>query len=177
MRITVIRHAKVNYIFPKKCGPEGALHAFSQYDRAPIIEKDIDPIQTQDNIFVSTLERSKRTAELIFGKRSFVRSSLFNEVKITPFTRRNVRLHSYTWDVVGRLCWLFRKGGQLEYRKETRKRADQAIDLIESYGDDAYVISHAFFMHTLFRQLKKRGYKGPPRGFHIKNLQSYEYIK
>lgn len=177
MRITVIRHAKVNYVFPKKCDPDGLLRSCEQYDLAPIIESNVEPIHTEDKVFISTLPRSAKTARLLFGSRSFARSAFFDEVRIAPFTRRNIKLHSYTWDVMGRICWAFKWGRQPEYRKKTQVRANKAIDLIESYGQDAYVISHAFFMHTLFRQLKKRGYKSKMRGLHIKNLQSFEFKK
>ena len=177
MRITVIRHARVNFVFPGSFGPEGQIEASRGYNESPIDPSGIKRIETEDAIFISELRRSLETARVMFGDRPMIRSGLFNEVPLAPFTRINIRLPALVWDVLGRIAWNFRKGSQPERKAQTRERADRAIDQIEEVGRDCYVITHAFFIRTLFRQLKKRGYTTDSRMGMIENLERFVFIK
>lgn len=175
--ITVIRHAKVDFIFPRSYGPQGQIEASRAYNECPIDISGIETIETDAKIFVSTLPRSEATALIMFKDRPLIRSGLFDEVPLAPFTRRNIRLPSILWDVIGRFLWNFRNGGQPETRSDTDMRADRAIDLMESTGEDCYLVSHAFFMRTLFRRLRKRGYRSASRFGLIHNLSRFVYEK
>lgn len=181
MKITVIRHAKVDYCFPRSLTPEGRIAAADLYDTSPVIKVGAYPIHTSAPVFVSKLRRSRDTARMLFGDRELIESELFNEVPLLPFTRRHVRLPDLVWDIAGRLSWLFSGASQPERKPETRKRADSAIDLMEtamqSGAEECYLVSHAFFMHTLFRQLRKRGYDSAPHFLKIDNLQRFVFTK
>ncbi len=177
MRITVIRHARVDFVFPKSFGPEGQIEASRGYNESPIDPSGIQRIETGDAIYISELRRSRETALAMFGDRPMIRSELLNEVPLLPFTRANIRLPSLVWDIFGRIAWNFRKGSQPEKKAQTRARADRAIDRIEEEGRDCYVITHAFFIRTLFRQLKKRGYKTDSRMGMIQNLERFVFTK
>ncbi|MDD3959636.1 MAG: histidine phosphatase family protein [Clostridiaceae bacterium] len=177
MRITIIRHARVDFVFPGSFGPQGQIEASRGYNESPIDPSGIKRVETDDAIFISALRRSRETAHAMFGERAMIRSELFNEVPLGPFTRVNVRLPALVWDVFGRIAWFFRNGSQPERRMQTRERADRAIDLIEEVGRDCYVITHAFFMRTLFRQLRKRGYTTASRMGMIKNLEGFIFEK
>ncbi len=177
MKITIIRHARVDFVFPKSFRPEGQIAASRDYNESPIDPSGIERISTNDAIFISELRRSRETAQVMFGDRPFIQSDLFNEVPLVPFTRLNIRLPAIGWDVLGRIAWIFKKGSQPEMKAQTKERADRAIDLIEEVGKDCFVISHAFFIRTLFKQLQRRGYTtGSKRGF-IKNLDRFVFVK
>jgi broad specificity phosphatase PhoE len=175
MRITLIRHARVDFVFPKSFGPAGQIEASRGYNESPIDPSGITRIETDDAIFISELRRSRETAQVMFGDRPMIRSELFNEVPLVPFTSANIRLPALVWDVFGRIAWIFRKGSQPERKAQTRARADRAIDRIEEVGRDCYVITHAFFLRTLFRQLKKRGYTTDSRLGMIQNLERFVF--
>lgn len=177
MKITVIRHARVDFNFPGTSKPEGQIEASRAYNESPIDHSGIKRIKNEGVIFVSTLPRSAQTAKAMFGEKEFIRSELFDEVPLSPFTRMNIRLPSVVWDVCGRFAWNFRCGRQPEHKMETKKRADRAIDLIEKVGKDCYVVSHAFFMRTLFRQLRRRGYESHSGFVRIDNLQQFVFRK
>jgi broad specificity phosphatase PhoE len=177
MKITIIRHARVDYPFPKGCRPSGQIEAFKQYNISPIVNEGIYTIHTDSPIFISTLRRSFDTAEKVFGKKEFIRTGLLDEVPIMPFINANVWLPSTVWDICGRLAWTFRNGKQPERKAQTRARADQAIDMMEKSGQDCFAVSHAFFMHTLFRQLRKRGYRSKLSSWNIKNLQQFHFVR
>lgn len=177
MRITVIRHARVDFVFPKSFKPEGQIAASRGYNESPINPSGIERISTDDAVFISELRRSRETAQVMFGDRPFIQSDLFNEVPLVPFTRLNLRLPALVWDVFGRIAWIFKEGSQPERKAQTRERADKAIDLIEEVGKDCFVITHAFFIRTLFRQLQRRGYTTGSKMRFIRNLESYVFVK
>ncbi|MBN1891325.1 MAG: phosphoglycerate mutase family protein [Clostridiales bacterium] len=177
MKITVIRHARVDFDFPRTSKPDEQIEASRAYNDSPIDYSGMKRIENDDVVFVSTLSRSAQTAKALFGEKEFIRSELFSEVPLAPFTRMNIRLPSVVWDICGRFAWNFRSGRQPEHKLETRKRADRAIDLIEEVGKDCYVVSHAFFMRTLFRQLRKRGYRTHSDFGWIDNLQQFVFRK
>ena len=181
MKITIIRHARVDYHFPYGFKPEGQIAAAHHYDWAPVIKAGAYSIKTASPVYISKLRRSRDTATLIFGEREFTESELFNEVPLLPFTRMKIWLPGFVWDIGGRLSWNFSGGEQPELKRETRKRADKAIDLLETAEiagtKECYLVSHAFFMHTLFRQLRKRGYSGNSSRLRIDNLQQFVFTK
>lgn len=181
MKITIIRHAKVDFHFPYGFKPEGQIAAADQYDSAPIIKAGAYSIRTVAPVFVSKLRRSRDSALLIFGDREFIESDLFNEVPLLPFTNKNIWFPDFVWDIGGRLSWFFYGENQPELKPETRKRADKAIDLLEKAEltgvKECYLVSHAFFMHTLFRQLRKRGYSSNSSRLRIDNLQQFVFTK
>jgi broad specificity phosphatase PhoE len=59
---------------------------------------------------------------------------------------------------VGRSHWFLNIPSQAEIRRQTLRRADLAIDLLEAQQGDVILVSHGIFMQVLFGQLKKRGY-------------------
>ncbi len=181
MKINVIRHAKVDYRFPSRLSPEEQIEAAQLYDTSPIIKEKAFSIVTSAPVFISKLRRSRDTALLLFGDRDFIESELFNEVPLMPFARMNIRFPDWLWDIGGRLSWFFSGATQPERKPETRKRADKAIELMESVmeggAEECYLITHAFFMHTLFRQLRKRGYGSDSHSLKIDNLQRFIFTK
>lgn len=76
------------------------------------------------------------------------------------------------WNVLGRVQWYIGSERQLEKRKDTMQRANKAIDLCESENGDCILVTHGFFMHTMIKVLKNRGYiVVGSNQLEIKNLQ------
>ena len=94
----------------------------------------------------------------------------------------NIPLPTIIWTMMARIQWFYDSDRQFETKKQTKARAEALIDLLESkqntdYKKSCSLVSHGFFMLTLHRRLKRRGYKlkGIPRhsdeGY--RNLQSF----
>ena len=94
----------------------------------------------------------------------------------------NFPLPTIIWTMMARIQWFYDSPRQYETRKQTKARAEELIDWLESrqntdYEKSCSLVSHGFFMLTLHRRLKRRGYKlkGIPRhsdeGY--RNLQSF----
>ncbi len=76
------------------------------------------------------------------------------------------------WNGVGRVQWYIGSERQLEKRDNTMQRANKVIDLCESENEDCILITHGFFMKTLIKVLKNRGYLLLGNNhLEIKNLQ------
>jgi len=177
MKITVIRHEKVDYHWKILYRPQGVVCAFRAYDESPVIPRTADTISTNAPIYISELRRTYETAVKIFGKKQFIRSPLFNEVPIRPFTDMDIFIPTVVWDGIGRLQWKFKNSRQPEKRPETWSRANRAVDFLEAANEDCYVISHAFYMRSLIHVLKQRGYHGKFGMLWIHNLQRFVFSK
>jgi len=177
LKITIIRHEKVDFRWRRLYRLDGIVRAFRDYDECAVIGRDVFRIDTDAPVYISDMRRTLDSAVKIFGNREFIRSPLFNEVPIQPFTSANFPIPTVIWAFLGRLLWFFKNTRQIEPRTQTRERAERAIDLLESDGRDCYVVSHAFFMHTLFRALRFRGYEGKFGLIRIRNLQRFDFEK
>ena len=83
MKVIVMRHSKVKYIWSKWYTSDEFDKACKEYDRAPIeyTEQNITEINYK-NIYISTLSRSKETAISIFGKVDLRQTVLIDEVPL-----------------------------------------------------------------------------------------------
>ena len=159
MKILLIRHAKVAFDWKQSYTSEEYDIACRLYDEADIIPVDSHQ-ETGDyeRIYVSSLKRALQTAEQLFPSAPasmLVRTHLLDEVPLRSFSDTH-RSHSrVVFDAIGRLQWV-RGKRQEETRNETRKRADELIDLLEKNNENAILITHGFFMNVLVSRLKKR---------------------
>lgn len=158
MKITLIRHGKVNMRWKKWCTSRQFDLDCSNYDIAPLcpidekIENDIP-----DDIYVSSLKRSWETAEKLFGSKEFVETELLNEVPLKSFCDCKVPLPLALWNIVGRVQWFLQNKRQSEIKKDTIKRADALIEKLLQKNRDCVLVSHGFFMQTLIKELKRYG--------------------
>ncbi|MBQ2407039.1 MAG: histidine phosphatase family protein [Lachnospiraceae bacterium] len=173
MRITIIRHGKVNMEWPKKCSSIDFDMACAEYDRSDLEGINITPIcEDADKIYVSTLPRSVHTAEILFPNRKYYEMPEIGEVPLRSFMDTEKRLPLWMWNILGRVQWYIGSSRQLEKRNSTIQRANKVIDLCESQNKDCILVTHGFFMKTLIRVLKKRKYQlSGNNQFTIKNLQ------
>ena len=140
MKILLIRHQKVDMDWEHRCSSEEYDRACERYDGADILPVAY-PQETGDytRIYVSTLKRTMQTAEQMFPAfppSMITRTGLLDEVPLQAFrqTEKN----------------------QKETRTETKKRADQLIDLLEKENENAILITHGFFMSVLISRFRRR---------------------
>ena len=164
MRIVVIRHGKVLHDWKKWCTSAEFDEQCALYDKAPI---DVASIGTApasamsnnaQNIYISELNRTLQTAEAIFGKRDFKRTSLINEVSLRSGFDTAVKMPLWFWNVLGRLQWLTGIKRQPEIEAHTTIRAEQFVQQIIKSNEDCAIVTHGFFMHTLIKALRKEGF-------------------
>lgn len=160
MRMYIIRHGKVDYRWSSRCDSEGFDKDCFEYDRAPLANGVYElPTAEKLPVYISTLQRSRDTADKLFGGGEYAATELINEVPLRSSLDTKLKLPQWFWELSGRLQWYTDNRRQPEVKSCTRERAARFIAMAEETGKDCYVITHGFFMHTLRSELKKRGYK------------------
>lgn len=177
MKIIIIRHAKVNYIWKFWCTSQEFNKSCDEYDISPIDCSNKYNIKTENPIYISELSRSYDTAKLIFGENKFIKMDFFNEVPIKAFTDKVIKLPLITWRILGRIQWYVNSGKQMETKDETYKRAKETVDFLEEKNQDCYIICHACYMRVLLKELKYREYIGDHSKQNIMNLQKFILVK
>ena len=95
------------------------------------------------------------------------------EVPLISFMDTEKRLPLWIWNSLGRVQWYIGNTRQLEIRNGTVQRANKVVDFLESENEDCILITHGFFMKTLVRIFKNRGYSlSGNKMLEIKNLQT-----
>ena len=159
MRVVIIRHGKVDYRWKKSYTSKEFDLACKQYDKASIETMTYEvPCFDYHHVLVSTLSRSRDTARVILGDLKVESTDTLNEVPLRSCFKSEKSLPIWFWNVAGRLQWMFNRSRQIEGRRETRQRANQFIDLLCSLDEDSAVVTHGFYMHTLLKEMKKRGF-------------------
>ena len=174
MKITLIRHAKVNMKWEKKYDSAGFNADEARYDESPIItDKDSRLESGGRPIYVSTLKRTHDTARLLFGEDAeLTETPLTREVPVSAFIKTQKKLPKNLWKAVGRTSWFLCLGSQPETRRDTRARAEKFLAELEAKGEDAIVVAHEVFLYSMERVLKKHGYRiRRENPFRIKNLE------
>ena len=136
------------------------------YKESDYVKLGIEDIRTglqinDDNvpIYVSDLKRSQETAVQLFGHVSLQEMMQLGEVPLRSAFDTTIKLPLWVWNVSGRVQWFLNRKRQVESRKETIKRADDVIRILERDGRDCILITHGFFMKTLIKRMKVHGYE------------------
>lgn len=172
MKITIIRHGKVNMQWPKRCNSKTFDAACKEYDIAHI--EKIDNLCRCDceDIYISKYLRSFETAEVLFASKDYIKKDNIGEVPLCSFVDSNIQLPLVIWNIMGRVQWYFNSDRQKESRCETVKRADVVIAELEEKNKDCVLVTHGFFMKTLINRLKKKEYiVNGQKMFGFSNLQ------
>ena len=169
MKIIIMRHSKVKYIWKKWYTSDEFDKACKEYDRSFVehTEQSFSDLNYK-NIYISTLSRSKETAISIFGKGEFRQTELIDEVPLRSAFDSKIRLPLWFWDFAGRIQWFFNIKRQIEGRFNTKKRAKSFVNMLCKDRDDAIVITHGFFMHTLLNAFKDKGFRYDKSNVHYK---------
>ncbi len=172
MKITIIRHGKVNMQWKKWCTSKQFDIECENYDSASIYPVSEDMAgNVSEDIYISTLKRSRETATQLFGEKEFLETGLLNEVPLKSCFHCKVKLPLWVWNVGGRMQWLFQRKRQVEKREETQKRADALIEKLVQRNRDCILVSHGFFMRTLLKELKKYGFAVDKEKLGFANLE------
>lgn len=82
MKFYIIRHAKVNMRWPKKCTSDEFNQACKKYDGADIVAFQGSLELPVSNIYTSELIRTKQTAQQLFPLQSYQIDKRLNEVPL-----------------------------------------------------------------------------------------------
>lgn len=172
MKITIIRHGKVDMQWKKWYTSRQFDMACTDYDTFPLYPMDINiENDISDDIYVSTLRRSKETAEKLFGRKEFIETELLNEVPLKSFCDCKILLPLCIWNIIGRVQWLLQNNRQIERKQDTEKRANELIEMLQQKNRDCVLVSHGFFMRTLIKELKEHDFVIDKEKLSFSNLE------
>ena len=161
MKIIMIRHEQVNMSWRKKYNSITFDQACAQYDKAPIVSshEGCPTEKSGEEVYISELSRTYETANLLFDRQDFYKTALLNEVPLRSFKDTDREYPLWLWFFMGRFQWFLQNKRQPECRKESGRRAEELIQLLEKRGADCCLVTHGFYLKTLIRELKKKGYR------------------
>ena len=117
MRVIVMRHGKVDFQWKKWSTSEQFNKDCQMYDEAPIYLLLSNGIRINyQDIYISTLQRSRDTAKQLFGERDFIPTKLLDEVPLCASIISNKKLPLIFWNISARLQWFFNMHSQKECR-------------------------------------------------------------
>ncbi len=170
MKVIIIRHGTVAYDWVRTYSSSEFDKACIQYDKAPIMRMSYDiPDFDAQQVYVSTLPRSRDTALEIFGNKDFICTELADEVPLGSSFNCRIELPLWFWNITGRVQWFLNFNRQTEGRKETKARARKFVELLNTDGSDSAVITHGFYMLTLVKEMRKAGFGISRSGRNYKN--------
>lgn len=169
MKVIIMRHSRVKYIWKKWYTSDEFDKACKEYNMA-LVEYTEQKFRNfyNKNIYISTLSRSRETAISIFGQTHLRQTELIDEVPLRSAFDSKIKLPLWFWNFAGRIQWLFNIGRQIEGRLNTKKRAKSFVNMLCRDGEDAIVITHGFFMHTLLNAFKDEGFRYEKSNIHYK---------
>ena len=165
MRIGIIRHFKVNYRKRFFMTSNQFKEWEENYNKSDVIKKDIELMGIKwDKCYASTLIRAIITAKHVY-KEDIVKTDLIRETIIDPIFKSSFKLPYWFWAVGGRLAWYFNHKSQEENKTMTREKARKFVDQLQENAkredsENILVVTHGFFMYSLQKELKKRGFIG-----------------
>jgi len=169
MKVIIMRHSEVKYIWKKWYTSDEFDKACKEYDRSFVEHTEQNfPHFNNQNIYISTLSRSRETAISIFGQTRLRQTVLIDEVPLRSAFDSKIRLPLWFWNFTGRIQWFFNIKRQIEGRFYTKKRAKSFVNMLCKYREDAIVITHGFFMHTLLNAFKDKGFRYDKSNVHYK---------
>ena len=99
----------------------------------------------------------------------YLESQLINEVPLKSSFDTKMNIPLWFWNLTGRLQWFLNCRRQVETRRQTRARAKEFAELIRNDDMDVAVVTHGFYMHTLFQEMKKVGFRMTGSSIKFKN--------
>lgn len=165
MKIGIIRHFKVNYKKKIFMTSKEFKEWEDNYNKSDVIKKDVELMGIRwDKCYSSTLIRAIITAQNVY-KDDIVNNDLIRETIIDPIFKSNLKIPYWFWAVSGRIAWYFNHKSQEENKSITKDKARQFVDLLqyqatEEGTQNILIVTHGFFMYSLQKELKKRGFIG-----------------
>jgi broad specificity phosphatase PhoE len=165
VKIGLIRHFKVNYHKKTFMTSKEFKEWEENYNKSDVVKKDIELMGIKwDKCYSSTLIRALVTAQHVY-KEEIVQNDLIRETIIDPIFRSNFKFPYWFWAVSGRIAWYFNHKSQQEKKTITKDKAKKFVDLLQQEAklegvENVLIVTHGFFMYSLQRELKKRGFIG-----------------
>jgi len=180
LKITLVRHLKVDLEYEKSYDSESFTEAMEKYDTSGIIDyPDLKARDFDGPVYVSDLKRTHLTLQKKFNSKDFTVTPLIREVPLKAFRKSGKIMPRRFWQVGGRVSWFLNLHNQGETLRETIKRAEEFLSLIEREHphEHVLVITHGVFMKVMSFVLKMKGYKGPLILRTPRNGEEFEYSK
>lgn len=170
MKISLIRHAKVNMNWPRICNSIEFDNACKEYDLAGVFKVNVANVGSEySRLYVSSMHRSKATARELFPDRVYCEIEV-EEVPLRSFVDCSIKMPLWIWNIMGRLQWFLNSSRQKERRIDTVERCKRIIRELESKNENCIVVTHGFFMRTFIKCLKRQGYTIANNKMSISNL-------
>lgn len=174
MRIGLIRHFKVDYHKKFFMTSKQFKEWEKNYNNSDVIKKDVELLGIKwDKCYSSTLIRAIITAKYVY-KHDIVKTDLISETIIDPIFKSDFKLPYWFWAVGGRIAWLCNHKSQEENKAITNYKAKRFVDVLQDEAkkdgkENILIVTHGFFMYSLQKELKKRGFigklvRGPKNG-------------
>ena len=160
MHIGLLRHFKVNHPYPAKflvTYPE-LVKWFEDYEQAEIAVVDFDNgAIVWDRCISSSSPRALHTARHIF--RGEVESTdRLKELDLVSALSTRIPLPFLVWAILAKVKSMTSHQVMMEFNERISSLADE---LIQHHEGNILVVSHAFVIQKLRRELLRRGYEGP----------------
>ena len=125
MKITMVRHEKVDMQWSKKYNSVTYDLACDKYDRCPIVfsQREYFDIDDTKPVYISELSRTYETACRLYKKTEFCKTAFLNEVPLRSFRDTDKIYPLWLWNLAGRVQWLLQSERQAETKKDTVLRA------------------------------------------------------
>lgn len=110
-------------------------------------------------IYTGTSTAAVQTAEALFSFSELPeKTPLLDEIPLRAFRDGSKPLPLWLWKALARAQWRLGARRQPETRRDSIRRARQAIELAESRGRDCVLITPPFFLRVLAGELERAGY-------------------
>ena len=175
MKIHLLRHFKVKDNTSSWLTSDGFNQWVEEYDKLPLVIKNITLPEEINLIISSTLSRAKRTVkELPLPLIETIYTDSLREVGSRVFFKTEIKLQKYIWFTMGSFFWYFNLLDG-ENRVDSEKRAKDLVCQIRAFKKESIlIVSHGFFMKVLAKELKKENFLGEI-DFRPKNGKIYTF--
>ena len=125
MKISLIRHAKVNMNWPRICNSIEFDNACKEYDLAGVFKVNVANVGSEySRLYVSSMHRSKATARELFPDRVYCEIEV-EEVPLRSFVDCSIKMPLWIWNIMGRLQWFLNSSRQKERRQTGFKKGSR----------------------------------------------------
>ncbi|AWK51906.1 phosphoglycerate mutase [Clostridium beijerinckii] len=165
MRVGIIRHFKVNCHKSLFMTSKEFKEWEANYNKSDVIRNNVELMGIKwDKCYSSTLIRAIVTAQHVY-KGNIVKNDLIRETIIDPIFKSNFKFPYWFWAVSGRFAWYFNHKSQEENKILTKDKAKKFIETLLYEAkiegtENILIVTHGFFMYSLQKELKKRGFIG-----------------
>lgn len=163
MKIVLINAAAPDYSRKKRYSPstfaeESVAFAATELEEGAISEAKLDGY----HIWHASSLHARQTAQMLIGTSTAIsadKTSLLDEIPLAPYTDKNQELPLWKYELMGYLGWRHNSRTQPEGRVASLQRGEELLNLLESRGEDAVLISYERRILVLLYLLKKRKFQ------------------